>query len=58
MPDGERLGARLTKSWVEDQMSLHIEMIVDGIVDGQKTLHRPGRVKPAHSAFSSARRLV
>ena len=39
-------------------MTLHIEMIVDGIVDGQKTLHRSGRFKPAHSAFSSARRLV
>jgi len=32
-----------------------IEMIVDGIVDGQKTLHRSGRFEPAHSAFSSAR---
>jgi len=39
MPFGECLGARLTKSWAGDQMTLHIEMIVDGIVDGQKTLH-------------------
>jgi hypothetical protein len=39
MPFGERLGARLTKSWAGDQMTLQIEMVVDGIVDGQKPLH-------------------
>jgi hypothetical protein len=39
-------------------MALHIEMVVDGIVDGQKTLHRSGQLEPAHSAFSSVRRLM
>ncbi len=58
MPFGERLGARLMESLARDQMTLHIEMIVDGIVDGQKTLHRSRRFEPAHSAFSSARRLM
>ena len=58
MPFGERLGARLMESLARDQMTLHIEMIVDGVVDGQKTLHRSRRFEPAHSAFSSARRLM
>jgi len=58
MPFGERLGACLTESLARDQIMLHIEMIVDGIVDGQKTLHRSGRLEPAHGAFSSARRLM
>jgi hypothetical protein len=31
--------ARLTKSWAGDQMTLRIEMVVDGIVGGQKSLH-------------------
>jgi hypothetical protein len=39
-----------------DQKTLQIEMVVDGIVDGQKTLHRSRRLEPAHTAFSSARR--
>ena len=58
MPFGERLGARLMESLARDQMTLYIEMIVDGVVDGQKTLHRSRRFEPAHSAFSSARRLM
>ena len=33
MPFGERLGARLMESLARDQMTLHIEMIVDGIVE-------------------------
>jgi len=35
-----------------------IELVADGIVDGQKPLHRSWRFEPAHSAFSSARRLT
>ena len=51
-------GACLTETLARDQMTLHIEMVVDGIVDGQKTLHRSGQLEPAHTAFSSARRLM
>jgi hypothetical protein len=35
----EILGARLTKSSAGDQMALQIEVIVDGIVNRQKSLH-------------------
>ncbi|MFT5316024.1 MAG: hypothetical protein ACI9UK_001863 [Candidatus Krumholzibacteriia bacterium] len=36
-------------------MALQIEVIVDGIVDGQKPLHRAGRFEPSQSRLSSAR---
>jgi len=33
-------------------MALQVEMVVDGVVDGQKLLHRAGRLEPSHSSFS------
>lgn len=58
MPFVKCLGTHLTERWARNQMALQIELVVDGIVGGQKPLHRARRLEPAHSAFSSARRLM
>jgi len=39
-------------------MALQIEVIVDGIVNRQKPLHRTGRFEPSHLVLSSSRWLM
>ena len=39
---GHRIGAHLTEVAAGDQVALQVELIINGIVDGQKPLHRAG----------------
>lgn len=54
----ECCGVGLTESSARDQMTSHIELDVDDVVDRQKPLHRSGRFEPFHPAFSSVRWLA
>lgn len=44
MPFGSGSGAHFAENWAGDQVALDIEVVVDGITDGQKSLHRAGRL--------------
>jgi hypothetical protein len=58
LPLGGCFGAEDPKRRPRDEMSLMIEGVVDGGMDVEKTLRRPGRLEPLHLALSSPHDLM
>ena len=57
-PFSECPGTSLMENLAGDQMALQVEMVVDGVVNRQKSLHRSGRFEAAHPSFSAVRWLM